>query len=211
MNRLQRLPVGVLLAGVLLVPADAARANLIQNGDFSLSVPSNGTGNGWTSSGTNVFWDSSAGNPSPSFVLNESGQLATDPRVEQTVSGLTIGLIYRLQGDRLSYAPSFGNPDSLAFAVFLDENLILELPRGGTNTLWESFTVDFIATSTTHTIEFVAERNGDDSSYRIDNISLLVPEPGPAVLLSMATSAALGWALRRRAHSPDPRDEGASG
>ncbi len=178
------LAAGALLAILMVVHVSDVHANLIVNGDFSLEVPSNGTGNGWTSSGTNVFWTPNAGNPSPSFVLNESGELLSDPRIEQTVAGLTIGLTYRLAGERLSFAPGFGDPNALGFGVFLDEGPILELARGNTDLIWEAFSVEFIATSTSHTIAFVAERDGDDSSYHIDNIDLVVvPEPSTLTLL----------------------------
>lgn len=192
------LPAGVLLAIVMLAPAFDAQANLIQNGDFSLEVPSNGTGNGWTSSGTDVFWTPDAGNPSPSFVLNESGELLTDPRIEQTVMGMTIGLTYLLSGERLSYAPSFGDPAALGFAVLLDESPILELARGNTESGWEAFFVEFVATSTSHTFAFVAERGGDDSSYSIDNIELVVV-PEPSTLTFLGIGAMLFGIARRSA------------
>jgi hypothetical protein len=187
-------PVTVAVAG-----EDDEGANMVFNGDFELSVPARGTGNGWTSSGAGVFWSATGGNPAGNFVLNESGQLASDPIVEQTVAGFAIGRTYRIEGERRSYAPNFGNPAALAFAVLLDDEPILELDRGVTATVWEAFAVEFVASEPIHTVGFVAERNGDDSSYRIDNVAVRpVPEPGAPALGATGLAAVVALGRTRR-------------
>jgi len=94
-------PCVVLLGVGWLVASPLSRANLIVNGTFDVEVPTNGTGGGWTSGNNDGLggWKSGFGNPAPSFRLNQAGQLATDPFVEQTVSGLSVGTIYLLSGD----------------------------------------------------------------------------------------------------------------
>jgi hypothetical protein len=172
-----------------------AQAGPIVNGDFELPVAGDGT-NGWTASGSGVFWDSINGNPGASFVLNESGEIDTDPMLSQVLTELTIGAAYRIEGERLSYAPSFGDPLALAFVVFLDGVPVLELPRGDSELGWETFSIEFFASATEQTLTFVAEYEGDDSSYRLDNITLnAVPEPTILVLLG----SALLMAASRRA------------
>ena len=102
---------GLLVGGVLLGPfivlaalfqPISSHANLITNGDFELSVPSNGTGNSWTSTHIDLGggWRTHyEGNPDENFILNEAGDFFTDPTISQAVSGLIVGEIYRIQGD----------------------------------------------------------------------------------------------------------------
>lgn len=188
----------VATAGVSAAAADDG-ASMLFNGDFELPVPARGTGNGWTSSGTGVLWSATGGNPAGNFVLNESGQRDSDPIVEQTAEGFAIGQLYRIEGERLSFAPTFGSPAALAFAVLLDDEPILELDRGPTPNAWTGFAVEFVASAPIHTIGFAAERNGDDSSYRIDNVAVFpVPAPGAGAIgaTALAAVAALGRARR---------------
>lgn len=186
---------GLVVSLALPLFAINAQAGPIVNGDFELPVAGDGT-NGWTASGSGVFWDSINGNPGASFVLNESGEIDTDPMLSQVLTELTIGAAYRIEGERLSYAPSFGDPLALAFVVFLDGVPVLELPRGDSELGWETFSIEFFATATEQTLTFVAEYEGDDSSYRLDNITLnAVPEPTILVLLG----SALLMAASRRA------------
>lgn len=177
-----------------LAPAVPAQVVGFVNGAFDAFVPENGTGGGWTSSGS-VFggWRGDLGNPLPCFFLNNFGG-NIDPAIEQTVSGLTVGGTYRIAGDyQLEFGGTVGGqPDS--FGVFVDNVQVLGLPSPGQ--VWTPFSVDFTATSTSHTFAFVGERNGFDTSYFVDNLSLtLVPEPSSLLLVGLAAG---GWWLRRR-------------
>src|SRR5437016_14648689 len=75
--------------------------NLLINGDFELSVPNNGSGNGWTAFNNDGAggWRSTGGNPNGTFILNDNGNTTTNPTIEQTLSGLTVGAFYRVSGD----------------------------------------------------------------------------------------------------------------
>src|SRR5437867_2302686 len=95
-RRLRRARGGPLfvLLGCLVVlghPTPARAINLLTNGDFETSVPSNGGGGGWTSSHIDGSggWRSPGGNPGGTFILNEPGDAATDPTIQQSASGLS--------------------------------------------------------------------------------------------------------------------------
>jgi hypothetical protein len=184
----------VVVAGVL-VSASVASANLIVNGGFDLAVPQNGTGNGWTGFDNDSLggWYGSNGNPGGRYVMNDNGDVATDPGVEQVVSGLGIGQTYRLSGDYASAIRSvFAGPPG--FAVDVDGMTVFEAGATGVND-WTAFSVDFVAGGSDVTITFRAEANGTDNDFQIDNIDLvLVPTPGAAGVLAVAG----GVVLRRR-------------
>ena len=99
----------------------------------------------------------------------------------QVVEGLEAGKSYRITGDYASFAPSFGDPAKLdAFAVTVDGAVVLELPRPApVATDWTAFSTDAITGLDDPTICFEAERDGDDSSFFIDNIAVRGIE-GPA-------------------------------
>ncbi len=195
------------IALILFGSVTAAPASLITNGTFDTFVPSNGTDGGWTSVNIDGFgghW-TTGGNPDAMFILNESGQSATDPTISQTVSGLTVGAVYLIAGD---YANAWsdlsgGNISDVSFGVLLDGVAILELTGAQLN-VFTAFSTTFTATSTSHTIGLAAERNNTDWDAKIDNIALTlqtsptgVPEPAAALLLS-AGLILLAGALRRR-------------
>jgi hypothetical protein len=151
-------------------PTTPVRVVGVVNGGFDLDA------NGW-------FWDnidaaggwfSTGGNPGGHFALNQAGQLATDPTVCQVVEGIEIGLSFRITGEYASYAPQFGDPARPdAFAVTVDGVVVLALPRPSpVSTAWTAFSTDIVSGVANPTICFVAERNGDDSSFFVDNIAL---------------------------------------
>src|SRR5690349_16007600 len=90
----------VFFACVPVALVSAASAQVI-NGTFDLSVPSNGSGNGWSSIHVDGSggWRSSGGNPDGMFILNDNGNPATDPTISQVLTGLTVGVQYVVTGD----------------------------------------------------------------------------------------------------------------
>lgn len=184
--------IAILVCGL----GQASAQNLFTNGTFDLTVPNNGTGGGWTTSNVeSLAWIGNGGNPGARILLNASGQAGTDPTIAQTVAGLAIGQSYTVGGDYLIHAP-LGSPTN-SFGVLLDGVSILNL--GNPGLAWTPFSVDFIATSTSHTLAFAAERNGTDHSYFVDNLRLqLVSVPEPTTLLVVATGAVVsGLGVRR--------------
>ena len=169
--------------------------NLLFNGDFELNVPSNGTGNGWTAFQNDGAggWRSTGGNPNGTFILNDNGSSTSNPTIEQTVSGLTVGHFYRVSGD---YSRgNIGGNNLLDFGVEVDGNLwAFAVPNSSS---WLSFSQVFQATSSTVTVRLTGERVGDNDP-RIDNIVLAfeaVPEPATLAALGLGT---LALARRRR-------------
>lgn len=180
-----------------------ADANLIINGDFSTSVPSNGAGGGWVSANIDGVggWRSTGGNPDGMFILNDGGALATDPIISQLVSGLTAGATYRLTGDYANQYEYFGSRGDNTFAVDVDGVMLDALNYPGADRVWGSFSFDIVAPDTDLLIAFRAEIGGDDTDYKIDNISLVragAPVPEPATLLLFGTGLAGLVAARRR-------------
>jgi hypothetical protein len=189
------IPFILLLA--LTVPAGASNPEFVVNGTFDTNL------SGWTvstSGCTNPGWMAD-GNPGGSAWLNACGEVGSDPSIAQTLTGLTSGETYTLRGDYRSVASSFGNPAKPdAFEVELDGTVILSLGRPSpTATTWTAFSVQFTATATSHTIAFYAERDGDDSDFAVDNISVMsdepsVPTPTPLETAPPATEAPSGTA-----------------
>lgn len=195
-----------LAAGLLLASAAGAEAAVIVNGDFDVTVPSNGTGGGWTS--FNIDGAGGWRTATPAFVavndftnffiINDAGQPGSDPTLQQTVTGLVIGETYRITGDYERAYPTFGNGTLASFGVEIVELGLLNAfgsPAGGGSAPWS---IVFTASQTEHLLRLTAERNGDDSSYAVDNIAISqVPEPAAGGLLLLGL---LGlWGARRRA------------
>lgn len=177
-------------ASALVAIVATGSAEFIVNGDFSLSVPSNGTGNGWTSFNIDGAggWRSSGGLPDGTFFLNDSGG-STNPSIQQTITGLTIGQTYVISGDES--VANISNGNNLDFGVEIDGHLWeYNIPVGS----WLHFSETFVASSTTVTLLLTGERHGD-SDPRIDNISLM-PVPEPMTLLALG--AGLPALLRKR-------------
>ena len=201
-------------AGIFVFWFAPARANLIINGDFTTPVPFNSTGGGWTNFNNDGAggWKPSGGSFDEHFVLNLAGQAATDPTIEQMVMGLVVSTGYVITGDVESFASSFGNPAALSFGVEIG-GLLTEFTRNQVSpgNSVGSFSVNFTANATSMLLSLTSERNGDDSSYRIDNISLdraqgggggdQIPEPASLAIFAFGL---MGLGRRLKRHGPAP-------
>lgn len=194
--------------------AAPARANLIVNGAFDTDAGS------WTSGGIGAGgYTSFFGNPAGSFLLNNNGSVDSDPFIEQTVSGLSIGASYTIGFEtarHVNFAGSSANTNA-SFGVFVDGAAILLKHELGVS--FVSDAIGFTATSASHTIRFAAELSAgtlaggipgvvalvgggiSDVSYYLDNVSLTadavgIPAPTSGLLL-LAGLAGL-YTLRRR-------------
>lgn len=170
----------------------ASAQNLLVNSDFSLSVPNNGTGNGWTgvNNDGNGGWRSTGGNPGGTYIINWDGG-AGNPELYQDVT-LTIGQAYRIAGDYSRGNFSSGTlPD---FGVEIDGNLWeYVIPNSSS---WLSFDQQFIATTTNARLTLTSERYGDND-VRVDNI-VLEAVPEPATIAAMGVGIAALIRKRRR-------------
>jgi len=171
--------------GLLAMVAGASSQNLLVNGDFSLSVPNSGFGNGWT--GVNIDgaggWRASGGNPGGTYIINWNGS-STDPKLYQDVV-LTIGQTYRVSGDysrgNIAYG---GNPD---FGVEIDGHLWeYTIPN---SSAWRSFSNVFVATTANARLMLTGERYGDDDP-RVDNMVLEAVVPEPTTMAALAIGVA---------------------
>jgi hypothetical protein len=142
--------------------------NLITNGGFDTGASAWSTSNIDGAGG----WRSTGGHPGGMFILNAGGAAASDPTIAQTVGGLTPGLSYTISGDFVGWYTATSPPSGVSFAVDVDGVTVLSAPATNTVT-WRSFTVNFIASSTSAEVRFRAEANGTDNDFAIDNISLV--------------------------------------
>lgn len=180
------------IAAVVCVTGSAAGvacAQTVINGDFSLEVPRNGTGNGWTSSQIDGAggW-SGGGNPGTCFVLNDNGPLQTDPTLSQLITGLVPGLRYEITGDYASWHINSSPPGGRAFRVSMDG---AEIFVGHTTAghAWTPFSAPFIATAPSMLLRLAAEIDGTDNDCAVDNIAI-VPAPAYGAVLLLAAAAA---------------------
>ncbi len=189
-------------------------ADLITNGSFDTSVPTTGTGGGWTSSAlSSTGWSGGGGNPGGRFQLNSFGPDSSDPTIEQTVPGLTIGSSYTLTWDYALHVNIAANGNS--FGVFLDtqtdaqllDNSKLIFIGENLSASYVTESVNFIAAATSHSLFFSGEldsrTNGglatSDVSYLLDNVSLntsAVPEPSS--MFALCLMGVLGLHRNRR-------------
>ena len=160
--------------------------NLVTNPSFSDFVATNGTSGGWTSANTDGnggwratgFWFFFNGY----WILNSNGAGGSDPTLTQTLHGLNVGMTYQVTGQYQNVWPQYGSSTAFSFGVFVNGSLRFQArkqdaPAGS----WQSFTTTFTATSDTATLMFAGERNGDDSSWQIDNISVRSVNPASFV------------------------------
>ena len=188
-----RLISSLLAIPVALAFASPAPAGLIANPGFDTAVPANDTGGGWTSVNIDFAggWESTGGNPGAFFAINDDGDANTDPRIEQTVRGLSIGETYVVTGDFKVNILEQGSPAD-SFEVRLDASPIATFDAPGPLGQWFPFSASFQASSTQHTLAFAAETNGSDYDYGLDNVAI-VPAPATLALLGFG-----GLALCRR-------------
>ena len=149
-------------------------SNRIANGNFDADAA------GWTSSHIDFAggWRSSGGHPGGMFILNDGGAASSDPSIEQTALQLTPGIVYTISGDFIGASTASSPAGSVSFAV--DVNGVTVLTAPATDTVsWRSFSVDFMASSTSAQIRFRAETNGTDNDFSIDNIAVMGKDSVP--------------------------------
>lgn len=152
-----------------------AQNNLVVNGDF------NGNANGWTISDTpgGFGYSSVVGNPGGGVLLdNISPSPSSDPTASQTISGLTIGMVYLVSGDYQSgKLRGSGLPTGPSFGVAINGDFLFTA-AAPQDFVWRQFSFFHTASSSTAILNLSSQINGTGLSYAIDNIAMrAVPEP----------------------------------
>jgi len=218
----KNLSVGVSSCALLAIVANA-HGNLIVNGDFEGLVTGYANGatpwvsGAWTFLHEGGVLASPAGNPGQAARLESSGLASSDPSAAQTVAGLTVGATYFLAWDVAVGVNWSGAANGPSFGVFLDTQsfstaLVLRSYASFPPSGYVHESVEFVASSTSHTFIFAGELDGrsngagttgtTDVSYKLDNVSLNpVPEPGTVALAMLAGSSLVAGYRRRKARS----------
>ncbi|MGQ0650973.1 MAG: hypothetical protein ACT4P4_01705, partial [Betaproteobacteria bacterium] len=125
--------------------------------------------------------------------------VATDPTIQQLVTGLTPFATYRLTGTYSNVYNCCGSRGPATFAIDIDGVNLAELDYPGSG-IWGTFSFDIVAPDTDLLIGFRAEIHSDDTEYKIDSLSLIAvqatPAPGAVALLALGL---LALGLRRYA------------
>lgn len=149
-------------------------------------------------SSVNRFLGFAAGNAQGTF-FNESFSQTTAP----LVGGQTYTISADLAADDLGKASGFGGPYTGrgSVDVYLDSNYIGSLAPNTATLTWESRSFTFVAPNVSSALfTFVAGLDPitmHPSYIGIDNIQLVVPEPG-SIFLGISAVASLGLRFRRR-------------
>ena len=143
--------------------------NLLTDGDFSQSVPSNGSANGWTS--TNI--DSNGGwRSSDYFILNSNGAAATDPTISQTVMTVNPGVTYTVSGWFINVYSQYGDSNTNSFGVYVNGSQIYAAKKNQAPG-WTYFAANWTAPNVaTATLSLKGEQNGEDASYAVNDLSM---------------------------------------
>ncbi|HVP75745.1 MAG TPA: hypothetical protein VMS63_06970, partial [Gaiellaceae bacterium] len=141
--------------------------NLLSDGDFSQSVPSNGAANGWTS--TNI--DGNGGWRPDYFILNSNGSASTDPTISQSLT-VSPGVQYQISLYVTNVYPQYGGSSPNPFEVAVNGQVVTTRLKAQANG-WLLVTTYWTAGAgtTTATLSLIGE-HGDDSSFAVTDVSL---------------------------------------
>lgn len=183
-----------LVAAVLLLLGTgvAAQAQSITNGNFATDL------SGWTTQGPFTQWFAGSGPDSLIGVawLNDNPNI--DSFIQQTISGLTSGQTYTINGFYKTHALFF---TAGSFTATIDGVTKFANPETSRVTNWTPFGFQFTPVATSAVLRLNSQV-GSDSDYDVDNISIArvgvnAPEPGSLALLALAVLPMVG-VLRNR-------------
>ena len=147
--------------------------NLLSDSDFSQSVPSNGSANGWTSANVDANGGWRSGDY---FILNSNGAAATDPTISQTITSVLPGVTYTISGWFYNVYQQYGSntTSTNSFGVYVNGSLIYAKPKSfSLNQGWVPFSVLWTDGNTaTATLTLAGEQNGEDASYAVTDLSM---------------------------------------
>lgn len=164
----------------VLLLASASSAQIVQNGDFDLPVQTVGTSNGWTAFGwvdeDHNGWRPDGGSPGAHFILNAGGEDDSDPSIEQTLTGLTIGKMYVVSGMYTSRWYNANPAGAKSFRVDIGNTTIFAGEPTAFNH-WTTFYAFFVAGATSETLKIRAETDGTDNDFAVDSIAVRAALP----------------------------------
>lgn len=159
----------------VLLLASASSAQIVQNGDFDLPVQTVGTSNGWTAFGwvdeDHNGWRPDGGSPGAHFILNAGGEADSDPSIEQTLTGLTIGKMYVVSGMYCSRWCNANPAGAPSFRVEIGGASVFAGKPTKFNH-WTPFYGFFVAGAASETLKLRAETDGSDNDFAVDSIAV---------------------------------------
>lgn len=200
----------LMVAGVLALVAGASNAqNLITNGTFEADPAPVSLGynpaTGWAGGGLGTFpgnrglRNDSMGISGNYYHLNEAAGFPVG--LSQVITLPNLGANLTVAGQYASRDFAFGTNSFLVQVLDATTNTLLHSSAFNSTALgnWTNFSVTTAALNVTNVrVMFVAQANGFDDDYMIDNITAsTTPEPGAVALLALAVVPGIA-VLRRR-------------
>ena len=177
------------VAAAALIASTAAHADLVTNGGFETCDFT-----GWTQFGNTAFSGVDSFAPHSGTCAAFFGPVGTPGGIFQTL-GTTPGSLYKVDFWLQNEADVLGNSSPNAFSFNVNGGAAELTLTNSPATGYVHYTFGFVATGPTADLRFTFEH--DPAFWDLDDVSVVVPEPGTLALVTLAGSL-VGFARRRR-------------